>query len=169
MSVALSHAGGGAIQPDRADHGSGLPMPMRRTGMDTVPRRARPRRRVMLVLAPDSSRKISRAGSKPACCRRHARRARAMSGRSCSLARSVFFYMSAQGPPARNDAAKSIQSGAAFLQGQVGFAVRPQLAWATISACARRVRGRCRQCVALLRSFLPSQETGGGRPARAYV
>jgi hypothetical protein len=29
------HAGGGAIQPDRADHGGGLPMPMRRTGMNT--------------------------------------------------------------------------------------------------------------------------------------
>ena len=63
----------------------------------------------MLVLAPDSSRKISRAGSKPPCRRRHARRARAMSGRSCSLARSVFFYMSAQGPPTHNGwPAKSI-------------------------------------------------------------
>jgi hypothetical protein len=49
----------------------------------------------MLVLAPDSSRKISLDGSSPACSRRHVRRARAISGRSCSLARNVFFYMSA--------------------------------------------------------------------------
>ena len=45
-----------------------------------------PRNRVMFVLAPDSSKKISVAESNPVCrfCQR--RRARAMSGRSCSLA-----------------------------------------------------------------------------------
>jgi hypothetical protein len=52
-------------------------------------------RRVILVLALDSSIKTSLAGSKPSCRRRHALRARAMSGGPCSLARSVFFYMSA--------------------------------------------------------------------------
>jgi hypothetical protein len=66
------------------------------------PRGARPRRRVRLVSAPDSSRKISLAGSKPGRRRRHARRARAMSGRSCSLARSVFSYMSAPTSPAHS-------------------------------------------------------------------
>ena len=49
--------------------------------------------------APDSSRKISLAGSKPSWRRRHARRARAM---SCSLARNVFFYTSAPFSPAHN-------------------------------------------------------------------
>jgi hypothetical protein len=66
------------------------------------PRGARPRRRVRLVFAPDSSRKINRAGSKPSWRRRHARRARAMSARSCSLARSVFFYLSAPSSPAHS-------------------------------------------------------------------
>jgi len=67
------------------------------------PRWARPRSRVILVLALDSSRKISRAGSNDVCCRRQFRRARIMSGRSCSLARSVFFYMSAPYSPVRNE------------------------------------------------------------------
>ena len=66
------------------------------------PRGARPRSRVRLVFAPDSSRKTSRVGSKPPCRRRQARRARAISGRSCSLARSVFFYISAPSSGARS-------------------------------------------------------------------
>lgn len=44
---------------------------------------ARPHRRVMLVLAPDSSRKIKRAGSNAVCCRIHRRRPCRMSGRFC--------------------------------------------------------------------------------------
>lgn len=55
------------------------------------PRGARPRRRVMFVFAADSSRKTSLAGSRPPWPRRHRRRARTMSGRSCSAARRVFF------------------------------------------------------------------------------
>src|SRR5580692_748136 len=62
----------------------------------------RPRSRVMLVLAPDSSRKIRRAGSKAACWRSHRRRAWRMSGRFCSLARRVFFYMSVPSVPRDN-------------------------------------------------------------------
>lgn len=59
-----------------------------------LPRGPRFRERVRLVLAPDLSRKTSRAGSKPVCRRRHARRAFLMSGRSCSAERRAFFYVS---------------------------------------------------------------------------
>jgi hypothetical protein len=52
---------------------------------------ARPRSRVMLVLAADSSMKTSRAGSSPPWRRFHRRRACATSGRFCSAAWSVFF------------------------------------------------------------------------------
>ena len=55
---------------------------------------ARPRSRVMLVLAADSSMKTSRAGSSPLWPRRHRRRALATFSRFCSAAWSVFFYMS---------------------------------------------------------------------------
>ncbi len=60
------------------------------------PRGARPCKRVMFVLAADSSRKTSRAGSQPRWRRTHRRRNRARSGRSCSAARSVFFIGQAQ-------------------------------------------------------------------------
>lgn len=50
------------------------------------PRRARPLVRVMLVLVQVSSRKISRAGSKPGCASRQSRRASAISARVCSAA-----------------------------------------------------------------------------------
>ena len=68
-------------------------------------------------------------GSSPACPRRHrrhcrhCRRVRAMSGRHCSLARSVFFYMKSPYPRARSGwrAVCSPRHGLAQLgQGQVG-------------------------------------------------
>jgi hypothetical protein len=86
------------------------------------PRGARPRRRVRLVFAPDSSRKISLAGSKPSWRRRHTRRARAMSGRSCSLARSVFFICQPhllQRVVDGGQRAFQLRRRAQFLQGQV--------------------------------------------------
>ena len=87
----------------RAEHRRGIPMAVGSYWRGHAgPLGARPHRRVRFVLAPDSSRKISRAGSKPAWRRRHSRRARAMSGRSCSLARSVFFYMSGPSSPGRS-------------------------------------------------------------------
>ena len=55
------------------------------------PLRARPYRRVILVLAPDSSRKTNRYGATVAWNWRHRSRCVAMSARSCSLARRVFF------------------------------------------------------------------------------
>ena len=76
---------------------------------------ARPRRRVMFVFAPASSRKTRRAGSKPF--RAFAARAstrlrlRATSGRSCSLARSVFFCTSAPSSPARGGWPRASSAG----------------------------------------------------------
>src|SRR5580658_8107552 len=58
------------------------------------PLRQRPRRRVILVVVPVSSRKISRCGSSRRAGWRmvvHSSRAFLTSGRSCSLARRVFF------------------------------------------------------------------------------
>ena len=108
-------------------------------------------------LGPDSSRKISRAGSKPACCRRQRRRARTMSGRSCSLARSVFFYMSGPSSPrprgwlagsSRSPAAwrssARVRSGLLRQQGAELAAMQWPQSW----ACARRSdgAGRGRRC-----------------------
>ena len=56
----------------------------------------------MLVLALDSSRKTRDWGSSDAHWRAQLLRACAMSARSCSAARSVFFYMSGSSLPARN-------------------------------------------------------------------
>jgi hypothetical protein len=84
-----------SIPVEQVEGVGGMPMALGLLAWTRSPRGARPHRRVRLVFAPDSSRKISLAGSKPSWRRRHARRARAMSGLSCSLARSVFFYMSA--------------------------------------------------------------------------
>ena len=53
----------------------------------------RPRIRVMFVLAADSSRKTRREGSRPGWRRFQRRLFLATSGRPCSLAWSVFFYM----------------------------------------------------------------------------
>ena len=58
------------------------------------PLRLRPRRRAILVVVPVSSRKTSRCGSSRMIGWRvkvHSSRACFMSGRSCSLARRVFF------------------------------------------------------------------------------
>src|ERR1035437_2580366 len=55
------------------------------------PRGARPRHRGMFVLAADSSRNTSLAAVAEANSSRQAVRAKAISSRSCSLARSVFF------------------------------------------------------------------------------
>jgi hypothetical protein len=51
------YACGGTIQAHRADHGGGMPMTLGAAGVDALPRR-----RVRLVLAADSSRKISLDG-----------------------------------------------------------------------------------------------------------
>lgn len=67
----------------------------------------------------------SGAGSRLGCRRR--RRARAMSGRVSSLARSVFFAGQAQFPKEVVDGGqRSVEAGvrAQFRQGQVGFVVR---------------------------------------------
>ena len=61
-----------------------------------APCRARPRRRVMFVLAPDSSTKTTRRKSRERCSAIHASRRRLTSARSCSLARSVFFIAISQ-------------------------------------------------------------------------
>jgi len=55
------------------------------------PRGERPRKRVILVLAADSSRKTRREGSEHPWISRQMQRARATSGRDCSEARRVFF------------------------------------------------------------------------------
>ena len=55
------------------------------------PRRERPRRRAILVLAPVSSRKTRRWGSRSPWLAAQACRRRATSGRSCSAACAVFF------------------------------------------------------------------------------
>ena len=60
------------------------------------PRRLRPRRRVMLVLAPVSSMKTSRSGFSQVCQLRHSRRLAATSARSCSAARWLFFIAVAE-------------------------------------------------------------------------
>src|ERR1700730_2469545 len=68
------------------------------------PRLARPRNRAMLVVVPVSSRKTSRAGSRSGCSACQAARASATSGRSCSLACTIFFEADALGgeePPHR--------------------------------------------------------------------
>src|SRR5260370_2210863 len=62
-----------------------------------LPRLARPRKRAMLVEVPVSSRKTSRAGSRPGCSAFQAARASATSGRSCSLACTIFFKADALG------------------------------------------------------------------------
>ncbi len=56
----------------------------------------------MLVLALIRPGKSRRAGSNAVCCRIHRRRAWRMSGRFCSLARRVFFYMSGPSAPTGN-------------------------------------------------------------------
>lgn len=58
------------------------------------PRMARPYRRVIFVVTPDSSMKTIFAGSQFCEIRFQSFRSDAMSARSCSAARSVFFYMS---------------------------------------------------------------------------
>src|ERR1700704_5786144 len=55
------------------------------------PRLARPRSRAMLVEVPVSSMNTSRAGSRSGCAAIQAARAAATSGRSCSLACTIFF------------------------------------------------------------------------------
>src|SRR5581483_8893331 len=62
-----------------------------RLARQRVPRCERPRRRAILVEAPVSSMKTSRAGSRSGCAARQACLARATSARSCSLACAVFF------------------------------------------------------------------------------
>src|SRR6185503_5377904 len=91
-----------------------------------APRLARPRSRAMLVVVPVSSRKTSRAGSRSGCAAIQAARAAATSGRSCSLACTIFFKADAFGgkePPYRAIAdrlAAAGQLGADLLQRQVG-------------------------------------------------
>src|SRR4051812_45772544 len=91
-----------------------------------APRLARPRSRAMLVVVPVSSRKTSRAGSRSGCAAIHRARAAATSGRSCSLACTIFFEADALGgeePPHRAVAdrlAASGKLGADLLQRQVG-------------------------------------------------
>jgi hypothetical protein len=58
------------------------------------PRGARQRRHVTLVLAPDSSRKISPAGSKPSWRRRHARRPRDVGTILLAGSQGLFLYVS---------------------------------------------------------------------------
>src|SRR5579863_2252772 len=91
-----------------------------------LPRLARPRKRAMLVVVPVSSRKTSRAGSRSGCAAIHAARAAATSGRSCSLACTIFLEADVLGgkePPHRPVAdmlAASGKFGADLLQRQVG-------------------------------------------------
>ena len=132
------------------------------------PRGARPRSRVRLVFAPDSSRKTSRVGSKPPCRRRQARRARAISGRSCSLARSVFFYISAPSSGARSDGgqgANQSQGAAQLGQGQIGLSLQERAQLAAMLCHDQGLRGQRsdvappdRRCAAVVaEAFSPSQ------------
>src|SRR3974390_2994355 len=59
--------------------------------MSRTPLRQRPRSRLMAVFVPVSSMKTSRVELSIDCLRFHNRRARATSGRVCSLARRLFF------------------------------------------------------------------------------
>src|SRR5229473_2578359 len=90
------------------------------------PRLARPRSRAMAVLVPVSSMNTSRAGSRSGCAAIQAARAAATSGRSCSLACTIFFEADVLGgeePPYRAIAdmlAARGKFGADLLQRQVG-------------------------------------------------
>src|SRR5690348_12465368 len=80
----------------------------------------------MVVEVPVSSMKTSRAGSRAGCSACHAARAAATSGRSCSLACTIFFEADALGgkePPHRSVAdmlAAGGELGADLLECQVG-------------------------------------------------
>src|SRR5882757_8695365 len=90
------------------------------------PRRARPRNRVRLVLAQDSSRKTSRSAGHSFCRSRQRFLCSWRSARSCSLARSVFFIAVAQTPQRvvdRHYGAGDSQLLADLLQRRVGMPV----------------------------------------------
>src|SRR4051794_40214042 len=56
----------------------------------------------MLVVVPVSSTKTSEAKSSPCCAARQTSRARATSGRSCSVAKIVLFFVPQPEPPDRS-------------------------------------------------------------------
>src|ERR1700730_3987361 len=85
---------GELVAAQAGDEGLGHPMPERRLAAEPLALRQQPRRRVILVVVPVSSRKTSRCGSSRIRGWRvvvHSSRAALMSGRSCSLASRVFF------------------------------------------------------------------------------
>src|SRR6266545_4708738 len=94
--------------------------------MTRRPRLARPRSRAIAVEVPVSSMNTSRAGSRAGCSSFQAARASATSGRSCSLACTIFFEADALGskePPYRSipDMLAPLgKLGADLLQRQVG-------------------------------------------------
>jgi len=93
-----------------------------------APPMIRPYRRVMLVLAPLSSRKTRRCGSTWAMRSRHAARCAVTSGRSCSLACRDFFAMAAQPlqcPMDRHDAGVDAGAIQQLLQRCVRLLVNP--------------------------------------------
>ncbi len=101
------HAGGGTIQPDGTDHVVVVCQywPMRECGREPAPHRERVRAAPRQVGSwlPDSSRKDQFGGVKPRLPSPPSpARPPLMSGRSCSLARSGLFYMSAPSSPGRN-------------------------------------------------------------------
>src|SRR4030088_2006915 len=97
------------------------------------PRLARPRSRAMLVEVPVSSMNTSRAGSRSGCAAIQAARAAATSGRSCSLACTIFFEADVFGgeePPHRAIAdrlAARGKLGADLFQRQLGSRRDPLL------------------------------------------
>src|SRR5258708_3205185 len=83
------------------------------------PRRARPRRRAILVDTKVSSMKTSRAGSRSGWPSNHASRRAATSARSCSLACAAFFKSDAVTVEETPDRARR-EAGAVFGAQQVG-------------------------------------------------
>jgi hypothetical protein len=101
------------------------------------PRGHRPRRRVMFVLKPLSSRKTRRAGFRPGWMRRHSVRASATSARSCSAACCDFFERPAQAVQAVPQRAHADADAAGFQQ------PAPQLAQRGVGFGAQ-MRQQCR-------------------------
>ena len=86
--------GGQGVEAQAGDEGLRLPVSDGTFESSLCPFGLRPRRRAILVVVPVSSRKTSRCGSSRMIGWRvkvHSSRACFMSGRSCSLARRVFF------------------------------------------------------------------------------
>ena len=118
--------GGEPRHPQRGDEGAAFPAAVGRVIGDPLAAGPRPYRRRRLVATPVSSRKTRRVGSRVGVVATQCARVAAMSGRSCSDARTVFLKGEAQlfhGPPDRGQTGGRAQGDLQVREGAVRLRV----------------------------------------------